>query len=49
MTVVDLETFEVTFAEIIDSCTVNGFADFICVFEEEGAEFTFDCTTNWRM
>jgi len=33
MRVIDLETFQVSFSEIIDSSTVHGFPDFIRVFK----------------
>jgi len=46
MTVVYFETFEISFTERVDSCTVDGFADFVCVFKEEGSEFSGNGTTN---
>jgi hypothetical protein len=46
MTVVYFETFEISFTERIDSCAVDGFTDFVCVFEEEGSEFAGDGTTD---
>ena len=33
MRVIDLETFQVSFSEIIDSSTVHGFPNFIRVFK----------------
>ena len=46
MTVVYFETFEISFTERVDSCTVNGFANFVCVFKEKGSEFSGNGTTN---
>lgn len=49
VTVIHLETFQVSFPEIIDSSTIHRLADFIGVFEQESAEFTSNCTADRRM
>ena len=49
MTVIDLKTFKIPFAEIIDSCTVHGFADFVCILKKECAEFSSNSSTDRRM
>jgi hypothetical protein len=49
MTVIDFETFKITFSEVIDSSTVDGLADFVGIFKEKSAEFTGNCTTDGRL
>jgi hypothetical protein len=49
MAVIDLETFQIAFSETIDSSAIDGFTDFIGIFEEKGAKFSGDSTTHGRM
>lgn len=49
VTVVYLETFKITFSEIINSCSVDGLSNFVCVLEQERSEFSGNRPSDRRM
>jgi len=49
VTIVYLETFKVTFSEVVNSCSVDGLSNFICVLEQERSEFSGNRSSDRRM